>query len=481
MAIAYAGGTLSVKTVVVGANCTSTLITDASNGIIAALTAAGWTITNHGQWNIFRGTGNPSNTQTVTIAARVYTFNTVLGGANSILIGANSLETMQNLKAAINGDAGVGVTYGIGTAVNTDVTAVFPVGTVSVNGTPNNAMTMRTLGASGIAASTTTGAYSWDGTNFASTLYKAVSAQTASFQKVIMYIGAPAGDLVTGFSIYLANRDSSALIGQRTTRAISNGQTYRTIAHRYGFHNHIVGTYMTRGTGIYAQCFSLPQNITPRKITAATNTTPIVITTDAAHGFVTGDSVFNKYVEGNTATNGTFTITVTGASTYSLDGSVGNGVFSGTDGLSQNLTPPRRTIMEFSASNFINNSSDEWIVSSTFYFGVGSGLPAFFGILDGGVFSNNATYNAFFPTLCYRDGSATLRLVSWVSGDYGALEPFVNFESLYGNQKIGPQVWNAFLAQNTSIAGGAAITADGHNWYGVYDNDTRDQLFLMVS
>lgn len=479
--IEYSGGTLAVKTVVVGANCTQSLITDATNGIIAALTTAGWTITNLGQWNMFRGPSNPTNGQTVTIAARVYTFNTVLGGADSILIGGSGLITLENLKAAINGDAGAGTKYGIGTTTNTDVTAVFPVGNITVNGVTASSLVFRTLGGSGIAVSTSTGALVWDNANFGSALYLCVSAQTPSFQKVTMYLGAPPGDLVTAVAMFMANRDTSVVTGVRATRAISNGQTYRTIAHRYGFHNHIVGTYNTRGTGIYAQCFALPENITPRQVIAASNTSPIVVQTDIAHGFSTGDSVLDKYITGNLGANGTFTITVTGADTFELDGSTGTGAFSGTLGLCQNLTPPRRTVMEFNAANFVNNSADEWIVSSLNYFGVSGGIVAYFGILDGTPFGNNTTYDAYFPTLCYRDVTGTVRLVQWVSGDYGALEPVVNFHSLYGGLKQGPQIWNAFLAQNTSIAGGAAITADGHNWYGVYDNDTRDQLFLMVS
>lgn len=62
-------------------------------------------------------------------------------------------------------------------------------------------------------------------------------------------------------------------------------------------------------------------------ITGASNESPIVITS-AAHGLTTGMRVTVAGVGGNTAANGTFTITVTGANTFSLDGSTGNGSYT---------------------------------------------------------------------------------------------------------------------------------------------------------
>lgn len=68
-------------------------------------------------------TANPLDTETVTIGAQTYTFNTALGGANSILIGADINESLQNLTDAINGGDGAGTRYGTGTTTNQDVTA----------------------------------------------------------------------------------------------------------------------------------------------------------------------------------------------------------------------------------------------------------------------------------------------------------------------------------------------------------------------
>jgi len=66
-------------------------------------------------------------------------------------------------------------------------------------------------------------------------------------------------------------------------------------------------------------------------ITNATNASPIVITTAGAHGLTTGDNVSIDLIEGNEAGNGTFFVTVTGATTFELNGSSGSGTYI-TDG-----------------------------------------------------------------------------------------------------------------------------------------------------
>ena len=63
-------------------------------------------------------------------------------------------------------------------------------------------------------------------------------------------------------------------------------------------------------------------------VTAATNATPIAITTAVAHTLSTGNYVTLSGVLGNTAANGTFTIVVTGANTFTLVGSIGNGAYT---------------------------------------------------------------------------------------------------------------------------------------------------------
>lgn len=62
-------------------------------------------------------------------------------------------------------------------------------------------------------------------------------------------------------------------------------------------------------------------------LTGATNASPIVIT-QAAHGLTTGTKVTVSGVGGNTNANGTFTVTRVSASTFSLDGTTGNGSYT---------------------------------------------------------------------------------------------------------------------------------------------------------
>lgn len=66
-----------------------------------------------------------------------------------------------------------------------------------------------------------------------------------------------------------------------------------------------------------------------RAIDSSTNASPIVVT-DASHGLVTGDFVTIISHATNTAANGTWQVTKVTDNTFSLDGSVGNGVGGGT-------------------------------------------------------------------------------------------------------------------------------------------------------
>jgi hypothetical protein len=63
-------------------------------------------------------------------------------------------------------------------------------------------------------------------------------------------------------------------------------------------------------------------------VAGASNSSPIAITTTTPHGLATGTQVTISLVQGNTAANGTFTITVTGPSAFTLDGSTGNGAWT---------------------------------------------------------------------------------------------------------------------------------------------------------
>jgi hypothetical protein len=79
-------------------------------------------------------------------------------------------------------------------------------------------------------------------------------------------------------------------------------------------------------TGVWTSQALQPGTAVP---VSSTNTTPISVTR-TAHGFSTGDTLVITNHLINTNANGTWEITVTGANTFTLNGSVGNGVGGNT-------------------------------------------------------------------------------------------------------------------------------------------------------
>lgn len=108
-------------------------------------------------------TANMVNGDTVTIFGQVYTIVTALtaggGIAGEILLGVAQTDTVDNLVAAINGATGEGTTYGNGTTVNVDVSAV--------NNAANMDVTCKYIGVLGNSVTTaeTSGFASWTGAN----------------------------------------------------------------------------------------------------------------------------------------------------------------------------------------------------------------------------------------------------------------------------------------------------------------------------
>lgn len=64
---------------------------------------------------------NPAAATAVVLGADTYTFVAALVSAYDVLIGADAEESINNLIAAINGDAGEGTIYGTGTLPNNDI------------------------------------------------------------------------------------------------------------------------------------------------------------------------------------------------------------------------------------------------------------------------------------------------------------------------------------------------------------------------
>lgn len=78
-------------------------------------------------------TANAGNTETVTINAKVYTFQTVLTDTDgNVLIGATASDSIDNLIAAINLASGGGTTYAASTTVHPTVSAAVGAGDTMV-------------------------------------------------------------------------------------------------------------------------------------------------------------------------------------------------------------------------------------------------------------------------------------------------------------------------------------------------------------
>ncbi len=100
-------------------------------------------------------------------------------------------------------------------------------------------------------------------------------------------------------------------------------------------------TLLTNGTGSLSKADT-------GTITGATNVSPISITSNT-HGLQTGNIVTITGVGGNTAANSTYVITRTGANTFTLDGSTGNGNY--TTGGSFHITGLYKLSLTVSAGN----------------------------------------------------------------------------------------------------------------------------------
>lgn len=99
----------------------------------------------------------PANGQTVTIGNKVYTYQTVLTNVNgNVLIGASAAIALDNLKAAINLEAGAGTLYAAATTRHTQVTATTNTATTQVVEAINPG-----AWANGIAVAETSANLSW--------------------------------------------------------------------------------------------------------------------------------------------------------------------------------------------------------------------------------------------------------------------------------------------------------------------------------
>jgi len=133
-------------------------------------------------------------------------------------------------------------------------------------------------------------------------------------------------DMVTGAAF--TGMNGSFLVLETDASSINPGQANSQIQFvNLGIDNSSSIGVGLSGTGSW--------NGTAISISGATNATPIVVTS-ATHSFANGQSVTINGVTGNTATNGNWIVTVITPTTFSLNGSVGNGTYTGPSGTAYN-------------------------------------------------------------------------------------------------------------------------------------------------
>ena len=91
----------------------------------------------------------------------------------------------------------------------------------------------------------------------------------------------------------------------------------------------IVTTYVAHDAGSYTSPPNYTNNLS-KSLASSTNASPIVCTTSSAHGYTTGSTVQITDHLINTGANGSWSIIVLSSTTFSLTGSVGNGVGGAT-------------------------------------------------------------------------------------------------------------------------------------------------------
>lgn len=413
-------------------------------------------------------TGQPGNTETVTLDGKVYTFKNVINNAadGEVLIDVDYPTSLSNFKAAVNLGTGSGTKYSSATTISANLTGL----TLSTG-----ALTIAqkvTLGGP-YTCSETLASGNFSNATTIYTGYKITTAATESLLQMSCYfvdanggntairvmgcntseteIGCTTGISAAEILFGAASIDLRVIAGQHYGFVMVNGVVGNTSAQFWAF-----------------GCGFTPTTLRGKVITGATNATPIVITTSAAHGYTTGDSVTIRHVGGNTAANVTNNlITVLTTTTFSLAASVGNGVYT-TGGVCGKIGAE--------------------IAEAFFTSGTGNNQPLFRG---GGGGALSADTNTFYTALngstqihTGSGGTGTLRFITpvsagyplealvWYNGTALVTEPFLAWGTgLSTTGGINTQLYNTTILMK-AYTRDTLGTMDSHSWFNLTDNNT---------
>lgn len=92
-------------------------------------------------------------------------------------------------------------------------------------------------------------------------------------------------------------------------------------------------------------------------VSAASNASPIVVTTNSAHTLSTGDVIWVSGVQGNNATNGKWTVTKIDATHFQLNGSSGSGAYTSGGTVTPSYPWSNWSVSKIGGSGIIDNVS----------------------------------------------------------------------------------------------------------------------------
>lgn len=241
--------------------------------------------------------------------------------------------------------------------------------------------------------------------------------------------------------------------------------------------------------------------ITSASINSSTNATPISITTVSAHGFSTGDTVCITGHSTNTNANGTWKITVTGSTTFTLNTSVGTAT-GGLTGTIYNITGKTveltsavtQTIASTGGSGVAGGNRAAWtgVTNVTVTTQSAAGTSKESSLTD--QFAVNATFTT--GKIAYRTLASTLNLSSyqqvsfWIQQTSGTLATDGNLRLRLCSDSLGDTVVNtlnvpAITAVNTwypvTVDNGSALGSSINSVSLALTSDQGAQTFRIAN
>ena len=451
------------------------------------LLAAGWTETEAVKaLGRLTGTGDPANNDTVTLDGKVYTFKTTINNANDgeVTRGVSLADSLSNLNAAINLGAGAGTAYSTATTLHSTIESFGLTATTldvrAKTGGPTGNRLATTEASANLSFAHT--AINFGGYKFLSALTpekmrcqayifsdSATNSPASVSGRIILYNEEGAVATHTAPTATTVPDNSNSAYG---TRYLGSGVDVRIIANKYQFfylQNNVTGS--TQYATVHGGVPWLPDFQKPKVVTAASNSTPISITTSAAHGYSTGYVVTVRGVGGNTAANVTSNaITVTGATTFTLDGTVGNGTYTSGGRVA------RDNYEIYNAVWMIGSSTGVRSLRSRLHQNNAAGESQF--ILNSSSVDNTAGVTGtgnpalVIPVQGFlSDGGDELL---WFNQTAVVSEPLIGWSTAVAAQfwLIG-QLWDAVVTRK-ALTRDLTGTFDGNNWWNFTDNNIGD-------